>query len=139
MSCPALFNLKSGRLQGNVSRKSNIGKFVFNQSHPNGQNIHARKPKAYSNKTFGQKNPKKTKYSHFQTITTNNSKHVSDFISNNTDSFIEFTPKQYYTLSQASSNTDISESLLGKQYYTLSQSLYQAIMTFSESSFQIKL
>ena len=32
------------------------------------------------------------KYSHFQTITTNNSKHVPDFISNNTDSFMELLP-----------------------------------------------
>ena len=138
MSCPALFNLKSGRLQGNVSRKSNIGKFVFNQSHPNGQNIHARKPKAYSNKTFGQKTPKKTKYSHFQTITTNNSKHVSDFISNNTDSFIELLPNNttHFPRHQA---ILIFQRVTGKQYYTLSQSLYQAIMTFSESSFQIKL
>ena len=138
MSCPALFNLKSGRLQGNVSRKSNIGKFVFNQSHPNGQNIHARKPKAYSNKTFGQKKPKKTKYSHFQTITTNNSKHVSDFISNNTDSFIELLPNNttHFPRHQA---ILIFQRVTGKQYYTLSQSLYQAIMTFSESSFQIKL
>ena len=138
MSCPALFNLKSGRLQGNVSRKSNIGKFVFNQSHPNGQNIHARKPKAYSNKTFGQKNPQKTKYSHFQTITTNNSKHVSDFISNNTDSFIELLPNNttHFPRHQAILTF---QRVTGKQYYTLSQSLYQAIMTFSESSFQIKL
>ena len=32
------------------------------------------------------------KYSHFQIITTNNSKHVSDFISNNTVSFMELLP-----------------------------------------------
>ena len=32
------------------------------------------------------------KYSHFQTIATNNSKYVSDFISNNTDSFMELLP-----------------------------------------------
>ena len=32
------------------------------------------------------------KYSHFQTITTNNSNNVSDFISDNTDSFIELLP-----------------------------------------------
>ena len=31
-------------------------------------------------------------YSHFQTITTNNSKHVSDFISNSTDSFMGLLP-----------------------------------------------
>ena len=42
-SCPALFNLKSGRkeLQGKASRKSDIGEMVFNQSHPNGQKRHA--------------------------------------------------------------------------------------------------
>ena len=32
------------------------------------------------------------KYSHFQTITTNNRKHVPDFISNNTNIFREFLP-----------------------------------------------
>ena len=32
---------------------------------------------------------KKIMYSHFQTVTTNNSKHVSDFITNNTDSLME--------------------------------------------------
>ena len=47
------------------------------------------KPKAYSNKKHL---AKKVKYSHFQAITTNNSKHVSDFISNNTDSFMELLP-----------------------------------------------
>ena len=89
LSCPALFNLESCReeLQGKVSRKSDIDKIVFNQSHLNGQKIHAWKPKAYSNKNIWPK-----KYSHFQTITTNNSKHVSDFISNNTDSFMELLP-----------------------------------------------
>ena len=38
-----------------------------------------------STKTFGQKK----KYAHYQTITTNNSKHVSDFMSNNTDTLME--------------------------------------------------
>ena len=33
-------------------------KLFFNQSHLNGQKIHAGKPKAYSNKTFDQKNKK---------------------------------------------------------------------------------
>ena len=39
------------------------------------------------------------KYSHFQTITTNNSKHVSDFISDNTDSFMELLPNNTNTFS----------------------------------------
>ena len=58
MSCPALFNLKSGReeLQGKASRKSDIDKIVFYQSYPNGQKIRAWKPKAYDKKTFGQRN-----------------------------------------------------------------------------------
>ena len=91
------------------------------------------KSKAYSNKKHSAKKTKK--YSHFQTIPTNNSKHVSDFISNNTDSFMELLPntfpdiKQYWHF----------QRVTGKQYYTLFQSLYQAILTFSESSFQIKL
>ena len=62
LSCPALFNLESGReeLQGKASRKSEIEytiytKLFFNQSHPNGQTIHLWKAKAYSNETFGQK------------------------------------------------------------------------------------
>ena len=46
--------------------------------------IQAWKPEAYGNETVGQK------YSHFQTITTNNRKHVPDFISNNTETFREF-------------------------------------------------
>ena len=50
------------------------------------------------------------KYSQFQTITSNNSKHISDFISNNTNSFL--TPKQYYTLSHVSDNTDIFREFL---------------------------
>ena len=113
LSCPALFKLKSGReeLLGKASRKSDIDEIVFNQSHPNGQKIHAWKPKAYSNKTFCQKNKKK--YSHFQTITTNNSKHVSDFISNNTDSFMELLPNN-----------------------TTHFSRHQTILTFSESYWQ---
>ena len=70
-------------------------------------------------------------------------------------------PKQFYTLFKRSSNTDIFRELLanntthfsrayikqhwqfqrvtGKQYYTFPQSLYQAILTFLEGSFQIKL
>ena len=60
LSCPALFNLKSSReeLPGKASRKSDIDEIVFNQSYPNGQEIQAWKPKAYSKKTFGWKNKK---------------------------------------------------------------------------------
>ena len=50
------------------------------------------------------------KYSHFQTITTNNSKHVSDFISNNTDSVMELLPNN-----------------------TIHFPRHQAVLTFSES------
>ena len=48
----------------------------------------------------------KKKYSHFQAITTNNRKHVSDFISNIA------TPNQYYTLFQTSNKADIFRELL---------------------------
>ena len=55
-----LFNPKSGReeIQGKASRKSDIDEIVFNQRHPNGQKLHAWKPKAYNKKPFGQKNKK---------------------------------------------------------------------------------
>ena len=33
-------------------------KLFFNHIHPNGQKVHAWKPKAYSTKAFGQKNKK---------------------------------------------------------------------------------
>ena len=36
----------------NASRKPDIDKIIFNQSHPNGKKIHALNRKAYSNKTF---------------------------------------------------------------------------------------
>ena len=58
------------------------------------------------------------KYSHFEIITTNNRKH-----------FFRFHIKQYWHF----------QRVTGKQYYALLQSLYQAILTFSESSFQINL
>ena len=61
-------------------------------------------------------NKKIKKYSHFQTITTNNRKHVSDFISNNTDTFMELLPKN-----------------------TTHFSRHRTILTFSESSFKVKL
>ena len=98
----------------------------------------------------------KKKYSHFQTITTNNSKHVSDFISNNTDSFMELLPNNathfhrhqtILTFSESywqtilhtfpefiSSNTDIfrvpSKLKYSKNFF---QSTYHTIMTLSES------
>ena len=57
LSCPGHFIMKSGRkeLQGKTSRKQIQTKLFFNQSHPNGQKIHARKPKAYSKKTLTKK------------------------------------------------------------------------------------
>ena len=33
--------IRQGRVAGKVLRKSDIDKIVFNQSHPNGQKIHA--------------------------------------------------------------------------------------------------
>ena len=52
------------------------------------------------------------KYSHFQTITTNNSKHFSRFHFKQYWHFYWVTPKQNYTLFQTSSNTDIFRELL---------------------------
>ena len=142
-------------------------------------------------------------YSHFQTVTINNSKHFfrfhikqydnfRDLLPNDRISFISSStrtvkellpnkskhifsfhikhywhfqgvaPKQYYTHFQTSNNTDIFRELLAnntnfsrfhiiikqywyfqrvtvKQYCTLIRSLYQTIVAFLESSFQIKL
>ena len=76
----------------------------FNQSHFNGW-----KPKAYSEKTFGKK---KKKYSHFQTITTNNSKHFFTFHIKQYWHFHWVTPKQYYKLFQTSNNIDTFREFL---------------------------
>ena len=51
------------------------------------------------------------KYSHFQTIATKNSKHVSDFRSNNTDSFMKLLPNNTTHIPE-SKNTDIFRELL---------------------------
>ena len=77
------------------------------------------------------------KYSHFQTITTNNSKHFRLHIKQYWY-FHWVILKQYYTLFQTSNNTGIFRGLLVNNTTRFS-SLYQAILTFSESSFQIKL
>ena len=63
----------------------------------------------------------------------------SDFISNNTDNF-----SLSYSQTILRTFLDIKQychfqRVTGKQYYTLLQNLYQTILTFSESSFQIKL
>ena len=50
------------------------------------------------------------KYSHFQTITTNNGTHVSDFISNNTDSFMELLPNNTTHFSRHQTILIFSES-----------------------------
>ena len=52
------------------------------------------------------------KYSHFQTITTNNSKHFFRFHIRQYWHFHWVTSKQYYTLFQTSNNTDIFRELL---------------------------
>ena len=52
------------------------------------------------------------KYSHFQTITTNNRKHFFRFHIKQYWHFHRVTPKQYYTLFQTSNNTDIFRELL---------------------------
>ena len=64
-------------------------KLLFNQSHPNGQKIHAWKPKAYSNETFDQKNKKvfTLSDSYYQIVNS-----FSGFISSNIDNFRELLP-----------------------------------------------
>ena len=100
-------------MHGKASRKSDPYEIFFNQRHPNSQKIHAWKPKAYSKKPFDQKI---RKYSRFQTINTNNSKHFFRF--------------HIMTLSLSYSRTildtfpDIKQYwhfqiVTGKQYYTL--------------------
>ena len=95
------------------------------------------------------------KYSHFQTISTNNSKHFFRFHIKQYWNFHWVTPKQCYTLFQTSNNTDIFRELLVnntthfsrvyiKQYWHFQrvpsksnyrkiffQSTYHTIMTFS--------
>ena len=100
------------------------------------------------------------KYSHFQAITTNNSKHFFRFHIKQYWHFHWVTPKQYYTLFQTSNNTDIFRELLAnnithfarvyiKQYWHFQsvpsklnyskiffQSTYDTIMTLSGSYYQ---
>ena len=106
-----LFNLKSDRveLQGKASRKSDMDKIVFNQRYPNGQIIHAWKPKTYSKKTFGQKNKKVFTLSddYYQQQQTLFRFHFKQYWH-----FYWVTPKQNYTLFQTSNNTDIFRELL---------------------------
>ena len=52
------------------------------------------------------------KYSHFQTITNDNSKHFFRFHNKQYWHFRWVTPKQYYTLFQTSNNTDTFRELL---------------------------
>ena len=66
--------------------------------------IHAWKPEAYSNETFGKKQQQQQKKKQtnirarkFQSITTSNSRHVSYFISNNTDTFMEYSQTILHT------------------------------------------
>ena len=60
------------------------------------------------------------KYSHFQTITTNHTKHVSDFISNNTETSRELLPNDTIHLSRHQTMLTFLESYLK----TMLQSLY---------------
>ena len=162
LSCPTLFNLKSGReeLQGKSSRKSDIDKIVFNHRHPNGKRILAWKPKASSKKMFWQKIKK---YPHFQTITTNNSKHFFWFHIKQHWHFHWVTPKQYCIHFQTLNNADIFRELLVnnttrlyqvyiKQYWhfqrgssklnyskNVFQSTYHTTMALSESYYQTVL
>ena len=65
-----------------------------------------------STKTFG----KKKKYAHYQTVTTNNSKHVSDFMSNNTDILMEL-------LSNNTTQFSRHQTMLNKQTKSFSSTL----------------
>ena len=65
----------------------------------------------------------------FSELTSNNTDISRELLANNTTHFSRAYIKPYWHLQRAT----------GKQYYTLFQSLYQAILTFSESSFQINL
>ena len=58
-------------------------------------------------KVFGQKIKK---CSHFQTITTNSTKHVLDFISNNTDTLMELLPNNTTHFSRHQTKLIFSES-----------------------------
>ena len=81
--------------------------------------------------------PKKLKSIHSQTITTNNRKHFRFHIKQYWR-FHWVISKQYFTLFQTSNNTWIFRELLVNNTTHFS-SLYQPILRFSESSFQIKL
>ena len=106
LSCPALFNLKSDReeLQGKASRKSDTGEVVFLIS----AILMVKKYMDENLKHTVKKHlvKKIKKYSHFQTITTNNSKHFFTFQIKQYWHFHWVTPKQYYTFLQTSNNTD---------------------------------
>ena len=92
-----------------ASRKSDIHEVVFfSQSHTNGQKIHAWKPKAYSNKMFDQKN-----ILTFRRLLPKITWKI----------FFIFHIKQYWRFQEVTT----------KWYYTLFQSLYQTILTLSES------
>ena len=112
LSCPALFNLKSDReeLQGKASRKSDIGEIVFLIS----AILMVKKYMDENLKHTVKKHLAKKikKYSHFQTITTNNSKHFFTFHIKQYWHFHWVTPKQYYTFLQTSNNTDTFRELL---------------------------
>ena len=80
----------------------------FNHSHPNSQKYIHEKLKHTVIKYLAKN--LKSKKSHFQTITTNNSKRVSDFILNNTDTFMELLTNNITPYS--TSNTDIFTEFL---------------------------
>ena len=92
-----------------------------------------------------------TRVNTFLEFISNNADTFKELLTNNTTHFcrhqsiLTFSKSYWQTILQTfpdfislSNNTDISR-VTGKQYDTIFQSLYQAILIFSESSFEIKL
>ena len=135
-SCPAFSNMESNReaLQGKASRKSDRRNCFLIRAILMVKKIHAWKSKAYSKKKKKKKKiiKKLKKYSHFQTITTNNSKQFFRFHIKQYWHFHGVAPKQYYILFQTSNNTDIFRELLVRNCYTNFQSLSNNADLFKE-------
>ena len=69
--------IRQGRVAGKIFKKIRLyTKFFINQSHPNGQKKYMHENLKHTVTKHLAKNLKK--YSHFQTITTNNRKRVPD-------------------------------------------------------------
>ena len=133
-SCPAFSNMESNReaLQGKASRKSDRRNCFLIRAILMVKKIHAWKSKAYSKKKKKKIIKKLKKYSHFQTITTNNSKQFFRFHIKQYWHFHGVAPKQYYILFQTSNNTDIFRELLVRNCYTHFQSLSNNADLFKE-------